>query len=72
MSKRSGAVSIAGIGALALSFIALPSSAPGQSADLVLCDRVAADPADPDKPKDISESDACNVAPLMFGQSPGW
>jgi len=24
-----------------------------QSADLVLCDRVAADPADPDKPKDI-------------------
>ena len=53
MSKRSGAVSIAGIGALALSFIALPSSAPGQSADLVLCDRVAADPADPDKPKDI-------------------
>jgi len=29
------------------------SRAHAQSADLVLCDRVAADPADPDKPKDI-------------------
>ena len=24
-----------------------------QSADLVLCDRIAADPADPDKPADV-------------------
>src|SRR3954454_19932047 len=53
MSKRSSGFSIAGIGALALSFISLPPPAYGQSADLVLCDRVAADPADPDKPKDI-------------------
>ena len=30
-----------------------PASAFGQSADLVLCDRVAADPADPDKPADV-------------------
>ncbi len=30
-----------------------PVLAHGQSADLVLCDRVAADPADPDKPADI-------------------
>jgi TPR repeat protein len=29
------------------------SSARAQSADLVLCDRVAADPTDPDKPKDV-------------------
>jgi TPR repeat protein len=29
------------------------SSAYAQSADLVLCDRVAADPADPDKPADV-------------------
>ena len=29
------------------------SSASAQSADLVLCDRIAADPADPDKPADV-------------------
>jgi TPR repeat protein len=35
-------------------FLALvPAAAHAQSADLVLCDRVAADPADPDKPADI-------------------
>ena len=33
--------------------IATPGSAFAQSADLVLCDRVAADPADPDKPTDV-------------------
>ena len=38
--------------ALAIS-LAHPSPAKAQSADLVLCDRVAADPADPDKPADI-------------------
>src|SRR5258708_10456775 len=31
----------------------LPASAHAQSADLVLCDRLAADPADPDKPADV-------------------
>jgi TPR repeat protein len=30
-----------------------PAAALAQSADLVLCDRVAADPADPDKPRDV-------------------
>jgi TPR repeat protein len=30
-----------------------PAAARGQSADLVLCDRVAADPTDPDKPADV-------------------
>ena len=32
---------------------AAPSFVKAQSADLVLCDRLAADPADPDKPADI-------------------
>ena len=32
------------------------SAARGQSADLVLCDRLAADPADPDKPADVKGS----------------
>jgi uncharacterized protein len=32
---------------------AMPSPAHAQSADLVLCDRIAADPADPDKPADV-------------------
>jgi len=55
MAKRSGAVSIAcnvGFGLL-LTFVPLQSSARAQSADLVLCDRLAADPADPDKPADV-------------------
>jgi TPR repeat protein len=38
---------------LALSFACVGSPAQAQSADLVLCDRVAADPADPDKPADV-------------------
>ena len=33
--------------------VAAPSGAHAQSADLVLCDRVAADPSDPDKPADV-------------------
>jgi TPR repeat protein len=33
--------------------IAVPALAHAQSADLVLCDRVAADPSDPDKPADV-------------------
>jgi uncharacterized protein len=58
MTKRSGAVSIActfGIGLLApaLAPATLYSPAQAQSADLVLCDRIAADPTDPDKPKDV-------------------
>src|SRR4051812_8406127 len=54
--KRPGAVSIActfGVGLLALAPAPLYSPARAQSADLVLCDRLAADPADPDKPKDV-------------------
>jgi uncharacterized protein len=56
MMKRSGAVSIAYAFGIVLSvptIAALHSSAHGQSADLVLCDRLAADPTDPDKPTDV-------------------
>jgi len=54
MIKR--AVSIASsfsLGLLALTIASVHSSAHAQSADLVLCDRIAADPADPDKPADV-------------------
>ena len=56
MIRRSGAVSIAysfSIVLLALTIASVHSSAHAQSADLVLCDRIAADPADPDKPADV-------------------
>src|SRR5260221_4416208 len=39
--------------AVAIGVLLMPVLAHAQSADLVLCDRVAADPADPDKPADI-------------------
>jgi uncharacterized protein len=60
MTKRALTVSIAyGLGiclaALAAAFV--PSRAHAQSADLVLCDRLAADPSDPDKPADIKGVD---------------
>jgi len=54
MPKRSRVTSIAcSIGLLVLAVTCPHSSARAQSADLVLCDRLAADPADPDKPKDV-------------------
>src|SRR5260221_14189453 len=56
MTKRVGAVPIGyafSIGLSALAVAWLPSAARAQSADLVLCDRVAADPADPDKPAGV-------------------
>jgi TPR repeat protein len=54
MTGRCGAAAIiGGIGLLALTMPLLHSSARAQSADLVLCDRLAADPADPDKPADV-------------------
>jgi uncharacterized protein len=37
----------------AIVLAAVPALAHAQSADLVLCDRLAADPADPDKPADV-------------------
>lgn len=39
--------------AVAIGVLAAPALAYAQSADLVLCDRVAADPSDPDKPADV-------------------
>src|SRR5882757_1178814 len=39
--------------AVAIVVLAAPALALAQSADLVLCDRLAADPADPDKPADV-------------------
>jgi uncharacterized protein len=56
MTKRSHALVFAAIGCVAVSAIAIvaaPGVALAQSADLVLCDRLAADPADPDKPADV-------------------
>jgi TPR repeat protein len=55
-SKRFGPDSVActvAIGLLALAFTCPHSSVDAQPAELVLCDRLAADPADPDKPKDV-------------------
>jgi uncharacterized protein len=50
------------IGLLALTVASLHySAARAQSADLVLCDRLAADPADPDKPADVKGAPA--IAP---------
>src|SRR5438045_5551951 len=51
MIKRSRAT--LSISLLVLAGISVHSPAHAQSADLVLCDRLAADPADPDKPADI-------------------
>lgn len=54
--NRSDRVSIAssfGIALLALAPAAVHSPLRAQSADLVLCDRLAADPTDPDKPADV-------------------
>jgi TPR repeat protein len=54
MLKRFGIAWIAcSTGLSAVAAVCLPSSAHAQSADLVLCDRLAADPADPDKPADV-------------------
>lgn len=53
MLKRLGAVSVVCVGLLALTAALFSSTARAQSADLVLCDRVAADPGDPDKPADV-------------------
>jgi uncharacterized protein len=49
--KRSNVVLIA-FGVSVLTLAKAPAAHP-QSADLVLCDRIAADPADPDKPADV-------------------
>jgi TPR repeat protein len=49
MMKRFRGLAVVAVAAV----VAAPGLAHAQSADLVLCDRVAADPADPDKPADV-------------------
>src|SRR3981189_1332183 len=63
-TKRLHALSFAAIRRMAGGAIAIagvPALARAQSADLVLCDRVAADPSDPDKPADVKGTS--DVAP---------
>jgi TPR repeat protein len=76
MVNRSGAVSIAGaasfallvallVALLALGVASDRGSVRAQSAELALCDRVAADPADPDKPADVKGTR--DIAPADIG-----
>src|ERR1700759_5458246 len=53
MTRRSGAPKSCFMLAIALAVVCPHSPARAQSADLVLCDRVAADPSDLDKPADV-------------------
>jgi TPR repeat protein len=61
--KRSSAVVIA-FGVSLLAVVNAPA-ARAQSADLVLCDRIAADPADPDRPADVKG--VSDIAPSDVG-----
>src|ERR1700694_5061715 len=64
MMIRLQAFSFAAISCIAVSailIVAMPTLAHAQSADLVLCDRLAADPSDPDKPADVKGTS--DVAP---------
>jgi uncharacterized protein len=60
-SAATGRIALAAIAIAAAAFLANPSPVKAQSADLVLCDRLAADPSDPDKPADVKG--ASDVAP---------
>jgi len=66
VAKRYGAISIVcGLGIGLLTPASFYWTAHAQSADLVLCDRLASDPADPDRPKDfkgVSEIAASDIA----------
>jgi TPR repeat protein len=52
-AKRFCATSLAAIAAVAIVIASVPVRLDAQSADLVLCDRLAADASDPDKPADV-------------------
>jgi uncharacterized protein len=52
-SAATGRIVLSTLAIAAAACFFMPSSANAQSADLVLCDRLAADPADPDKPADV-------------------
>jgi TPR repeat protein len=56
MTKQPHVLSFAAIGRIAVTALVIagtPTLIRAQSADLVLCDRLAADPADPDRPADV-------------------
>jgi TPR repeat protein len=53
LSAAAGRIVFSAMAITALVAWAHPSRVDAQSADLVLCDRLAADPADPDKPADV-------------------
>src|SRR5512140_719881 len=53
LSAATGRIVLSAIAIAAVASLPSPSQVKAQSADLVLCDRVAADPADPDKPADV-------------------
>jgi TPR repeat protein len=54
MGSRLRSIAIAcGVGLVALAAVSPHGAANGQSAELVLCDRIAADPGDPDKPAEV-------------------
>jgi uncharacterized protein len=52
-SAAAGRIVVSVIAIAAAAYLVHPDKAGAQSADLVLCDRLAADPADPDKPADV-------------------
>jgi len=66
VERRYGVISVVcGLGVGLLMPASYYLTVHAQSADLVLCDRLASDPADPDKPKDvkgISEIDKSDIA----------
>jgi TPR repeat protein len=53
LSAATGRIDLPAMAIAAVLCFFSPSQPSAQSADLVLCDRLAADPADPDKPADI-------------------
>jgi uncharacterized protein len=53
LSAATGRIAVSAVAIAAVLSLAVPSQVTAQSADLVLCDRLAADPADPDKPADV-------------------
>jgi TPR repeat protein len=53
-SAATGRIAISAIAIVAVGWLAHPPWVEAQSADLVLCDRLAADPTDPDKPADTT------------------
>jgi TPR repeat protein len=61
LSLAAGRTAMTAIAIAAAAAWADPSQVRAQSADLVLCDRLAADPADPDKPADVKG--VADVAP---------